>query len=268
MIDFNKVTTKSKYYNFHSHTQYCDGHAPMREFVMAAVEQGFSDYGFSPHSTLPIDSPCNIKEENVGKYIAEFRHLKQEFSGKINLYMSMEIDYLDSHWGPSNPYFDNLGLDYRIGSVHFVPLDGSFVDTDGHFDNFKVKMEKYFENDIRYVVETFYRQTLQMIESGGLDIIGHFDKIGQNANYFQPGIEEEAWYDKLVLKVIDAIKESGIYAEINTKSLAEHHRFFPNARYMRLVKKAGIPVLFNSDAHYPTLINAGRMEAMELYNSF
>lgn len=265
MIDFKEITQRTQLYNFHSHTQFCDGKAPMRDFVVAAIEQGFTDYGFSPHSPAPIESPCNIKLENVPLYVNEFQCLKKEFGEKINLYLSMEIDYFNDEFGPSNNYYDGLNLDYKIGSVHFVPCGDTFIDTDGNFNNFKLKMEHYFDNDIKTVVELFYAQTLQMIEHKGFDIIGHFDKIGQNAFYFQPGIEKEEWYKKLVLRVIDAIKDSGITAEINTKSLMEHHRFFPNQRYFELLKKYEIPVVVNSDAHYPERINAGRMEAIELY---
>ena len=47
----------------------------------------------------------------------------------------------------------------------------------------------------------------------------------------------------------------------------QHHRLFPNERYFKRLKDIGIPVVFNSDAHYPDLINAGRMEAMTIYNN-
>lgn len=267
MPDFKKITDESQAYNFHSHTQFCDGHAPMRDFVIEATKQGFTDYGFSPHSPIPFESPCNMSMESVDNYTAEFESLKAEFANRIRLYKSMEIDYIDKEWGPSHPYFDTIGLDYKIGSVHFIPHEDTHIDTDGNFQNFKRKMENFFNNDIRYVVETFYRQTLDMINAGGFDIIGHFDKIGQNAGYFQPGIENEQWYERLVLQVIEAIKDSGIIVEINTKSLAQHNRFFPNVKYFPIIKRYGIPVIFNSDAHYPPLINAGRKEAYDIYNN-
>jgi len=265
-MDFKEITDKSRLYNFHSHTQFCDGHATMREFTEAAIKAGFTDYGFSPHSPIPFDSPCNMKTEDVNDYLSEFESLRDEFKDNIRLYKSMEIDYISEEWGPSTPYFDSIGLDYKIGSVHFIPHDDIFIDTDGSFQNFKIKMEKYFDNDIRYVVETFYNQTLKMIEKKGFEIIGHFDKIGQNANYFKPGIEDEPWYLNLVMKVIEAIKDSGMTVEINTKSLSQNGRLFPNERYFPIIKKYGIPVIFNSDAHYPDRINAGRIEAYNIYN--
>ncbi len=267
MFDFEKITSKSFLYNLHSHTQFCDGHAPMREFVESAIKLGFTDYGFSPHSPIPIESPCNIEKENVEKYVEEARSLKTEFGNSIHLYKSMEIDYLSPQWGPSNAYFQKLDLDYRIGSVHFIPCDGTYIDTDGSFDKFKIKMAKFFDNDIKAVVESYYHQVVAMLEAGGFDLVGHFDKISQNANYFFPNIENEDWYNRLVLQTIDAIKDLNFTIEINTKSLAQHNRLFPNPKYYPLLKRYEIPVVFNSDAHYPNLINAGRQEARKIYNA-
>lgn len=48
MIDFKHITRETDLYNFHTHTQFCDGHAPMEEFVVEAITQGFSHLGFSP----------------------------------------------------------------------------------------------------------------------------------------------------------------------------------------------------------------------------
>ena len=42
MIDFQKITRETDLYNLHTHTQYCDGHAPMEEFVTEAIAMGFT----------------------------------------------------------------------------------------------------------------------------------------------------------------------------------------------------------------------------------
>lgn len=267
MIDFKEITKDTHLYNFHSHTQFCDGRAAMAEFAQAAARSGFRHYGFSPHSPVPIQSPCNMSFEQVEEYLAEFRRLKSEYAGELNLYCSMEIDYLGSEWGPSNPYFTSLPLDYRIGSVHFIPSSQGMIDVDGRFESFKGKMERYFDNDIEAVVRSFYAQTNDMISAGGFDIIGHFDKIGHNADHFLPGIESEKWYVNLVNDTIDNIIGSGVAVEINTKALADHHRFFPAPAYWKRLIDSGVTIVVNSDAHYPELINAGREEAIGMLNS-
>lgn len=166
----------------------------MQAFAAKAVELGFRHYGFSPHSPIPIESPCNMAKSKVEDYLHEVARIQELYAGSpTRFHASMEIDYLDGNWGPANDYFQSLPLDYRIGSVHFIPdQDGQYVDIDGNYESFKVKMEKHFRNDIRYVVETFYSQSSDMVDAGGFDILGHMDKVGHNASSYCPGIEEEA----------------------------------------------------------------------------
>jgi len=76
----------------------------MSDFAEAAVKAGFRHYGFSPHSPVPIDSPCNMTRDVVPEYFAEIERLRAIYSLKINFYCSMEIDYLGPDWGPSHPY--------------------------------------------------------------------------------------------------------------------------------------------------------------------
>ena len=106
-----------------------------------------------------------------------------------------------------------------------------------------------------------------MLADGGFEILGHFDKIGQNASMYHPGIEQEGWYADLVDGYIDQILKSGVVVEINTKAYSEHHRFFPHIRYWKTLKDAGVPLMVNSDVHYADRVEASRFEAFEILNS-
>lgn len=266
-MNFKDIISESFLYNFHSHTQFCDGHAPMEDFARAAVEAGFTHYGFSPHSPVPIESPCNMAMSDVPLFLAEVNRLQKIYEGKIKFYAAMEIDYLGSEWGPANPYFRNLPLDYRIGSVHFVPnREGVLVDIDGKFESFKNKMNLFFDNDIRYVVDTFFRQTRQMLLEGSFDIVGHLDKIAQNASLFSPGIDNEKWFESQMVECLELVKQGNYTLEINTKA-GKTGRLFPDKKWFPLIKALDINVLINSDAHQPLLINASRPETLSLFTS-
>lgn len=263
--DIIAICSNTDRYNFHGHTQYCDGHADMEDFVTAAIAGGTLHYGFTPHSPIPFPSPCNMSREAVSDYLSEIGRLREKYGDHISLYAGMEIDYLDGTWGPACDCIQSLPLDFRIGSVHFIPADDGFVDVDGRFDSFKVKMEKYFSNDIEAVVKLFFSQSIRMVEAGGFDIIGHFDKIGHNASHFRPGIESEEWYISEANRLVDCIIDNGCIVELNTKAYHQHnHRLFPSERLLRRVINGGTKVIVNSDAHDPLLIEAGRPEAFEL----
>ncbi len=255
-------------YTLHSHTQYCDGRAQMEAFASKAVEQSFSVYGFTPHSPIPFPSPCNMHRDNVSVYINEVNRLSNLHEGKITLLKGMEIDFLSSLCNPAIDYFQALPLDYTIGSVHFIKSQqGEWVDIDGRFENFRKKMETYFHNDIRYVVETFFQASMEMVDTGGFDIIGHYDKIGHNAAHFLPGIEQQSWYQSLHNELTERIIDSGLVVEINTKALKEHHRMFPSVDSWQRLLSSNTPIVINSDAHVPALIDAGRQEAFSIIDN-
>lgn len=268
-------------YTLHSHTQFCDGRSTMAVMTQHAIAAGLKHYGFTPHSPIPFASPCNMQMEDVDTYISEFKNLKSKYSDEINLLLSMEIDFLGEKWNARDPFFDTLPLDYRLSSVHFIPsLTGSGeVDIDGRPASFMRKMSVEFDNDIRYVVDTFYARTLQMIEIGHFDMIGHFDKVGCNASFFRPGIESERWYQRHIDNVVDALSQTDIIVEVNTKSWlppvgvsaveADRYasRLYPSAPTIAKLLRAGMTLAVNSDAHYPERVTAGRTEALEIINT-
>ncbi|MDE6831624.1 MAG: histidinol-phosphatase, partial [Muribaculaceae bacterium] len=269
MFDFLSLIGNSRRYTFHSHTEFCDGRAQMEAFAREAVAQGFSHYGFSPHSPIPIASPCNMLSSNVDRYLGEVSRIRRDHSDSgVRFYAGMEIDYLGDDWGPSIDYFHTIPLDYSIGSVHFIPSQaGELVDIDGRFESFRRKMIEHFRDDIRYVVEKFYEQSIRMVEAGGFDIIGHLDKVGHNAGHYSEGIEDESWYVSLSDELVDKVIASGVTVELNTKAQRDHGRFFPSTRLLRKLVAAGAPIIVNSDAHVPALIDASRDEAFELLDS-
>lgn len=267
-MDILAAIGNSRKYTFHSHTQFCDGHATMEEFAKAANDAGFTHYGFSPHSPVPIESPCNMKAGDVGAYLDEVRRINEIYGDKTKFYAGMEIDYLGKDWGPSVGYFRDMPLDFRIGSVHFIPdRQGEYVDIDGSAERFKINMSTHFNNDIRYVVETFFEESAAMIEAGGFDILGHFDKIAQNASAYRPDIEHETWYNSLADNLMELICSKKPIVEINTKAKLRHGRIFPSEKYLPRLIKAGVPLIVNSDAHLPSLIDASRQYAFDLIDS-
>lgn len=260
-MDIISLIDNNRNYTLHSHTQYCDGRATMEEMARAAINAGMTLYGFTPHSPIPFDSPCNMTADSVEEYLHEVDRIQTLYAGKCRFLKGMEIDYIGADWGPANSYFQTLGLDYSIGSVHFIPSQyGEPVDIDGKFESFKRKMAEHFNGDIDYVVEAFFRQSMAMLAAGGFDILGHFDKVGQNASLFAPGIEEGSHYRGLLDEYMRQIVESGVIVELNTKSYEQYGRFFPTKGLLPYLIDHKVPIVVNSDAHHPDRIASGRGE--------
>lgn len=253
--------------NLHSHTQFCDGRATMSEMAEAAFNAGFEIWGTSPHSPISCYSNCNMKKEDVGIYIRESDRLKKLYDGRMKILTGMEVDYISSDFGPHIDYFKKLPLDYRIGSVHFVRTrDGRLVDCDGPAQRFLQFLTQDFNDDLRYVAETYFAMQLEMLEAGGFDIIGHLDKIGDNGSASDPELEDYSWYANLVEEVIANAAKRDIIIEINTKKYPVSGRFFPNIKWWPLLKQYKARVVISTDAHYPDKVSAGYTDALRLLN--
>ena len=225
--------------NYHSHSLYCDGRASMEDFVRFALSEGFTSYGFSSHAPLPFSTAWTMEWDRMNDYQAEFHRIKEKYAGKIELYLGLEIDYLNEESNPSAARFRELPLDYRIGSVHML-----------------------FGGDLEQVVRLYYGRLRRMLELGGFDVVGHADKMHYNAACYRPGLLDEAWYDTFVKEYFEDIAARGYQVEINTKSYHDLGTFYPNGRYFSLLRSLGIRVQVNSDSHYPERINSGRPEAL------
>lgn len=251
--------------NYHSHCDFCDGRAPMEAFVQAAIAAGYTSYGISSHSPIPIRNQCNMPYEKMPAYIAEFQRLRRLYGDRIDLYLGLEIDYCDEEHNPSSAYYQELPLDYRIGSVHYVPTPAGIpVDTDGSAERFVGYVDEFFDGDVEEVVRRFYRQTERMIAAGGFDMIGHIDKIGLNASAYAPGFDRRPDYVKRVQTLLESLEDSDLLVEVNTKALTEKKRLFPAPEYFPLMKRLGLRVVVNSDTHYPDRIEWGRPETLKL----
>lgn len=152
--------------NYHSHCTFCDGRSTPEDFVKFAISHGFRAYGFSSHSPLPFETFWNMSKDDMPEYLAEIDRLKKKYSDRLEIYTALEIDYLDETYNPSVPYFQELPLDYRIGSIHFLPIsehlsEENMVCIDGSFADYKASVERYFEGDIRKLVTRYYDSTLK-----------------------------------------------------------------------------------------------------------
>ena len=251
--------------NYHSHCSFCDGRAPFEEFVKEAITQGFYSYGVSSHAPLPFPTQWTMEWEQMEAYLDEFNNLRQKYADEIELYVGLEIDYLNEESNPSVARFTELPLDYRIGSVHLLyDAAGEVVDIDCSPAVFKERVDRHFNGDVLRVVRMYFDRLFRMVELGGFDVLGHADKMHYNASCYHPGLLDEPWYEALMKDYFSLVASRGYLVEINTKAYDSLGTFYPNSRYWELMKEYQIKVLVNSDAHYPERINAGRMEALRL----
>ena len=211
--------------NYHSHCTFCDGRSIPEDFVRFAITHGFRAYGFSSHSPLPFETFWNMSKDDMPEYLQEINRLKQKYSDQLEIYAGLEIDYLDETYNASIPYFQELPLDYRIGSIHFLPVSERLVEEnmvciDGSFREYAHSVERHFEGDVRLLVKRFFDTTMKMIEAGGIDIVGHMDKIYMNGQKYEIFNFEEDWYRKPFEASGERIDGRGQHQELDQEKRA------------------------------------------------
>ena len=175
------MTMTSNLTNYHSHSLYCDGHAPIRDFLDEAVRQGFTSYGVSPHAPLPWTTRWTMLALELPVFIHEMHRLREEYKERLELYCGLEIDHIDQDINPQAGIFKNLTLDYKIGSVHLIHNQaGRLVDIDLNVEKFRKAVDDSFSGDVEYVVGKYFEAQMEMARTGGFDLLGHMDKISFN----------------------------------------------------------------------------------------
>ena len=244
--------------NYHTHSNYCDGKATLREMVEFAVAHGFTALGFSGHCPLPFQNTYSITDYEG--YCREVRALKEEYSDRIEISLGLEIDYIPGMLEDFTPLIEQGGLEYTIGSVHLIPPQG-VVPKDGddlwmidgsRYETYDEGLMKHYGGDIRRGVRAYFHQQNEMLEKNRPTILGHPDKIAMHNRdrYFH---EDEPWYEELALETLSLAHELGIICEVNTRGIykGRHPDYYPSRRLIQQMKQWRIPLLVSTDAHMP-----------------
>lgn len=239
-------------FNLHTHSIFSDGKSTPEDVVLEAINQGLKALGFSDHSPVPFENSFAIKNDEVQNYIDTINFLKEKYKDQIDIYCSMEMDFIPGIVKDFKKTKEELNLDYMIGSVHLV---GNDIDRLWFIDGSKVEtydegLFNYYDGDIKKGVRAFFHQYNEMIETEEFDIVGHFDKIKMHnrGRYFS---ENDKWYRDYLMETLTLIKEKSLIVEVNTRGIYKKRSddFYPSAWLFPIMREMNIPVVISSDSH-------------------
>jgi histidinol-phosphatase (PHP family) len=245
----------------HTHTDFCDGEGDVESFCQAAWEKGLSAIGFSAHAPVTAwRTDWHMADDKLEEYMESVRSARRRWEGKLPVYLGLEADFIEGLMGPKD--FQDLGLDYIIGSVHYVfpPNGGEPFTVDGPEEEFAAGLAR-FNGDGEALMETYWDCVDAMIREGGFDIIGHLDLIKKNnrrgnaANRsFAFNIEGERYRNR-IRKIAALIGQSRVVVEVNTGGLIRGKTTdpYPSREILELLRSndSGTPVIITADAHSP-----------------
>lgn len=228
----------------HMHTKRC-GHATgeVSEYVAEARRKGLAEIGFSDH--LPFvthrDAQYTMDMSELPDY---HRDMEAARAGAkdLSVKIGVEADYMEGKTKEIGELVSSYPYDFVIGSVHFIKKWA--------FDDPREK-EKWDNADVNMIYRRYYDLLQQAARSKLYDIMGHVDlvkKFGHRTSEDLTGLVEET---------ARAFKESGVSVEINTSGLRKPVKeIYPEIGLLKIYRKAGVPVVFGSDAHAPGDVGA------------
>ena len=255
-------------YNFHTHSRYDDGKENLEDYVVSAIDKGLGALGFSGHSPLPLQNHWSLPQAVFPEYVSEVMRLKEKYRDKLPVYLGLEIDYIPGISEDFAGWIKSTPLDYCIGSVHLVRPERDSQEIwfiDGPAEGYLRGVDEIFGGDIRQAVTAFYRQSIEMVSTQPMDIIGHLDKVKMH-NKEKLFSTTDHWYQHLVEELLEAIKQKGVIVELNTRGIytGKSREYFPSPAILQKCLMMEIPVMVNADAHMPQQVDALFGEAAAL----
>ena len=259
----------------HTHTIFCDGSDDIETCCRSAFAKGLACLGFSSHAPMSkktgLYNECNIPEEKMEDYINEVIAAKKRWEGKLPVYLGLEVDFIENLTGPADTYYHELGLDFLIGSVHYVvPPKGEPFTVDDKLEAVEQGIREGYGGDPLGMIEAYLNAEIAMIRAGGFDVLGHPDLVKKNNSL--PGgtknrffTENEIFYREKTSAIAAIMAGTGIPAEINTGGINRNKTkdCYPSLPFLKLFREQGVPMLINADAHKAEHLDGYYNEAKE-----
>jgi histidinol-phosphatase (PHP family) len=258
----------------HTHTSFCDGKGEIDDFCRAAVEKGFRSLGFSAHAPIEkktgIKSDCNLKDDRLEEYVEAVRTAKKKWEGRLAVYLGLEADFIPGLIAPWDEDFMNLGLDYVIGSVHFIlPRHGAPFTVDDSVEVVESGLRDGFGGDREAMVKAYWDSVEAMINGGCFDILGHVDLVKKNNSSLNLFAESGESYSRRCGLIAGMVSKRRLIVEINTGGInrGKISDPYPSLAMLKAFCEKEAPVIINADAHKPEDLDGHYNEAVNALKS-
>ncbi|MGI6279772.1 MAG: histidinol-phosphatase [Acutalibacteraceae bacterium] len=242
--------------NLHSHTLFCDGADSPQDLVMAAIEKGFSSFGFSGHGYTDFDLSYCMKDTDG--YINTVNSLKEKYKGKIQIYLGVEEEAF-------SPLNCRQQFDYIIGSCHYIKQAGKYYPVDLSYEAL-CECIAAFDGDPLKAAERYYAAFCDYLLAKKPDIIGHFDLLTKFDEKNDPLFSNNDEYFKIAEKYLSYALKTEAFFEVNTGAMSRGYKStpYPDEKLLFILKKRGGKVVLSSDAHSADTIDFGFKEARKM----
>jgi len=221
--------------NYHTHTTRCH-HATgtEKEYVEAAIKNGFKKLGFADHTPYPFPEGYShymrMGVQELENYVTTILSLKKEYQNDIEIHLGLEVEYFPQFFSKLIAFVSDYPIEYFLLSQHFLgnskhgePYSGTATDDPKH-------------------LVLYCDQVIEAMATNRFTYLAHPDLIHFTGN---PSI-----YEKEMRRLCQNAKSLNIPLEINFLGLSDN-RHYPTESFWKIVGEENCDVVFGLDAHYP-----------------
>lgn len=235
--------------NYHTHTWRCNhARGTEREYVENALKAGLEILGFSDHSPYIFPgeyySTFRMKLSQLDDYVQTVLALREEYAGKIEIPLGLEIEYYPALLPKLLPILRDQPLDYLILGQHFVgnEYDSSYS---GRFSDGGALLRRYVD------------QSIEAMQTGLFTCFAHPDLL----NF----LGDRRMFQREMRRLCREAKACGIPLEYNLLGLGER-KHYPNRRFWEVAAEEGCSLILGRDAHTPEALLDRKTEEQALAN--
>lgn len=226
--------------NYHTHTTRCKHAEGLdEEYVLAAIEAGFTEIGFSDHAPWPKHAiehqAIRMDMSEFPDYIQSIKRLQRQYANKIKINIGLEVEYYPDRMDYMKKLYEETPLDYLVFGNHFHLLE---------------VRGRYYGNytDTSNLIQHYKEDSINGLKTGLFKIFVHPDLFVRSINEWTKEIEE------MCREIIVCAKEMNVILEYNLGGIRNFSHLeytFPYYKFWELVKELGADVIIGIDAHSP-----------------
>ncbi len=216
--------------NYHTHTKRCY-HAmdTEEEYILAAIQSGYTELGFSDHSPWHFDSSFHssmrMEEDKLEGYVNILKQLREKYKDKISIKIGLECEYFEKYM----PWLEKIVKEYKL----------DYLILGNHFDEDETGI--YFGRSLTQQQLTKYVDScIKGLRTGLYSYLAHPDLA--NYDIYDP------FYTQEMTRLCLEAKKLDIPLEFNLLGFSTH-RQYPNDVFFKIVQKIGNKVIIGTDAH-------------------
>jgi len=226
--------------NYHTHTTRCKHAEGLDEaYVLAAIEAGFKEIGFSDHAPWPKHPlehhQIRMELSEYNDYVQSIKRLQRQYANKIKINLGLEAEYYADRMDFMKKMLEETPLDYLVFGNHFHNLEAR-----GH----------YYGNysDTHNLVQHYKEDSLAGLKTGLFRIFAHPDLFVRSINKWTDEI------DQMCREIILCAKEMNVVLEYNLGGIRNFSHLeytFPYNKFWQIVAELKADVIIGIDAHSP-----------------